>query len=309
MKRYLFLVPLLALYVGGSAYSQELKLGGIPIAHELPLHAAIANGYLKDEGIKVELQWLTGQPAISAMVGGSVQAVQTAYISVFMARDAGLDTSILYPYARHSSGRDPDAVMVTTASGLTRAKDLEGKAVALVTRRSIAWVYFAEWMTLRGANPQKVQIVELPFPQMVPQLRAGTIQGAVTTEPFVAAEMEQGGVKIIERHFTAVHPQVEVSGLIATEKWLKANQALAERLVRALRKGTDYVNANPQSWPGLLASYARIKPEMVKKIVMPVWYYPIDVGGLQVQSDLALKWGLIKTKQDVRHFVWPTALK
>ncbi len=57
-----------------AAFGQAvLKVGTIPIVHEMPLHAAIANGYLADEGIKVETRIVVGgAKLIPALAGGSL---------------------------------------------------------------------------------------------------------------------------------------------------------------------------------------------------------------------------------------------
>jgi ABC-type nitrate/sulfonate/bicarbonate transport system substrate-binding protein len=56
-----------------------VKLGSFPIAAELPFHAALAQGYLGQEGIKVELLPVVGgAAAIPALIRGSLQLGHSA---------------------------------------------------------------------------------------------------------------------------------------------------------------------------------------------------------------------------------------
>lgn len=288
----------------------DLKVGSIPIVHEMPLHAAIANGYLADVGIKVETRIVVGgAKLIPALAGGSLQMGHSAYVSVFPARERGFDISIVYPYVQQPPGRDNSAIVVRTDSGINSARDLEGKTLVVNVIKSLNWLYATEWISRNGLAPAKVKWTEVPFPTMLGALRTKRVDGAYATEPFVTLEMEKGGMKIIGRPFSEIDPEPQISGIIATEKWLKSNRRLVERFARALRKGTDYVNAHPEKYVELLKRYTRMKPEWVPKLIMPQWRHPVNITRLQAASDLALKWGLISKKQDVRKFVWSTALK
>lgn len=304
------LTILLSLWLAGYSLAQQtIKIGAIPIVHELPLRAAIVNGYLAQEGIKAEPEVMAGGGVlVPALVGGSLQMGHSAYVAVFQARDAGFDITILFPYAEQSRGSDPDAMMIRADSGIKGPKDLEGKRVANNVLKSFNWLYTIEWLAANGADPSKVQWLELPFPNMVPALRAGQVDAVANTEPFVTLEMEKAGLAILDRHITSVQPTVQVSGIVATERWVKANRELTERFARALRKGSDYVNQNPEKRAEILATYTRLRPEWIPKLVMPQWRYPASGEGLQFASDLALKWGLVKKKQNVKDFIWPTAL-
>ncbi|MEE8449222.1 MAG: ABC transporter substrate-binding protein [Thermodesulfobacteriota bacterium] len=294
-----------------AAFGQAvLKVGTIPIVHEMPLHAAIANGYFAQEGIKVETRIVVGgAKLIPALAGGSLQMGHSAYVSVFPARARGFDISIVYPYVQQPPGRDNSAIVVRTDSGINTARDLEGKTLVVNVIKSLNWLYATEWISRSGLDPKKVKWTEVPFPTMLVALRTKRVDGAYATEPFVTMEMERGGMKIIGRPFSEIDPAPQISGIVAMEKWLKANKGLVKRFARALRKGTDYVNAHPEKYVSLLKRYTRMKPEWVPKLIMPQWKYPINITRLQAASDLALKWGLISKKQDVRKFVWPTALK
>lgn len=313
MARAILFSLLSVFFLFQKALSQEVfKVGSIPIIHELAIHTALSKGYLTQEGIKIEFQIVPGGAvAIPAIIGGSLQFGHSSYVAVIKARDAGFDISVVFPYSKMRPDSDADAIMVKADSPIKTPRDLEGRAVALNVVKDVSWLQMVEWLVTQGVDTKKVNFVELPPHQMAGALRAGSVDAVAAIEPFITPEVEKGGIRIIDnpRHFTAVQGLVEVSGLISRERWVRANKDTVERLARALRKATDYVNQNPQEWGPLAAGYTRLKPELIAKIIRPELRYPIEVAVLQKSADLALKWGLIKKKQDVREFIWATALR
>lgn len=306
-----FLMAVLAgsllFYSLSPALSQQvIKVGSIPIVAEISLRTALKQGYFAQEGIKVEPEvGVGGGAAVAALIGGSTQMTHSAHISTFVARDGGFDVVIVAPYAQS----DPSAIVVRAEAGITAAKQLEGKTVAVNVLKGINWLYAMEWMAKAGADPNRAQWTEIPFPSMVPAVRAGRVDGAYATEPFVTLEVEKGGLKVVSRPFIEIDPALEVSGLVATEKWAKPNAELLERFARALYRGMDYANANRDKWPEIVAGYTRLQPEWIAKMKMPQYRHPINLERLQAAADLSLKWGLLKKKLMVKDMVWPTALK
>lgn len=311
-KVILFSFLTVFLFIQVASSQEVLKVGSIPIIHELAIHTAQTKGYLAQEGINVEFQIVPGGAvAIPAIVGGSLQVAHSSYVAVIKARDAGFDISVVFPYSKMRPDSDADAIMVRVDSPIVKPKDLEGRTVALNVVKDVAWLKMVEWLVTQTVDPKKVNFVEIPPHQMAGVLRAGSVDAVAAIEPFITPEVEKGGIRIIDnpRFFTAVQGLVEVSGLVSKESWIRANRDTVERLARALRRATDYINQNPQEWGSLATGYTRLKPELIAKIIRPELRYPLEVAVLQKSADLSLKWGLIKKKQDVREFVWPTALR
>ena len=289
-----------------------LKVGYIPIVSCLPLYAAVENGYFEQEGLKVEMSPMAGgQVIIPAMVGGSLDIGFSAYFAAFSARDAGMDITIIAAIVREvGAGQPYVGVLVREDSGINKAKDLEGKTFATGTIKSVDWLTTAEWMSLNGADHKKVGWVEIPFPAMGGALRTKRVDAITGVDPFLTAELEAGGVKVIGHPFFEVAPNLPIAGFVTTDTWLKKNRSLAERFLRGINKGTDYVNARPEKRGEILVKYTRMKPELAAKLK----FYPgfdrfIDASALQKTVDLAVKFGLASKRLDVKDMVAPGVLK
>lgn len=311
MGRILFSFFLIFIFLSawGTTFGQQVvKVGSMPQTGEIGLYAAIAQGYFEPEGIKVELETVIGAAAtIPAVVGGSLHMGNAAYVSAFAARAQGFDILIVFPYSTYTKGHDPAAIVVMQDSGIKSAKDLEGKRVALNAIKGLNWLYAVEWMSKNGADPGKVRWLEIPFPNMIGAVRAKQVDAVYAVEPFISVEVGRGGVNMIAFPFSEVDPAVEIAGLVANERWVKANPDLVERFARAMRKGTDYINTYPEKWPDLLARHTRLRPEWVPNLIKHEQGYPLNVKRLQSAVDLALKWGLLSKRLNVNEMVWPTA--
>lgn len=293
---------------------KKLKVGYLPFVSQLAYFASLNNGYFKAEGLKIEGTPLWGGPfVIRATVGGSVDVGRAAYYSIFAAREAGIDLVIFAGGTEVLASRPSDgALLVLTDSGIKGAKDLEGKKMAVGSLRGLDRVMISEWMTINGADSNKVVWQEVPYGNMGVALRTKKVDIMITADPFLTVEESQGGVRNIAFVYAEVDPKMPVGGWITTESWLKKgnNRRLIDHLVRGLHKGIDYINTHPEKRGEILTKFTRIKPELASKLrYWSYWNLKIDRQALQRSADLAVKWGLLKKKMDVQDIVLPGVLR
>ncbi|MEE8448517.1 MAG: ABC transporter substrate-binding protein [Thermodesulfobacteriota bacterium] len=307
---WFFAIWLLPGQVNFALGQQVIKIGLIGITPEIPIHVAKDRGCFNQEGIKiVPVRVRGGAAAIPALAGGSLQMTHSAYVSAFVARERGIRVTILAPFDKFIKGHDASAIVVRDDSGIKKARDLEGKTVAVNVIKSLNWLYATEWLSKAGADPGKVVWLEVPFPFMIGAVRTKKVDAVYATEPFVTLEREKGGVRVVARPFTAVSPVMYTGGVVGIEEWVRPNKDKVAGFVRCLRKSIDYLNANRDKWPDIFPRYTRLKREWVPRLVKPNFSSdPMDLGILQSGADLALKWGLIRKRLDVKEMTWPTAL-
>src|SRR3989304_7332697 len=72
IKRAITISLLVVLALASSSLAQQvIKVGSVPIVHELPLRAAMGNGYFAQEGIKIEPEVMAGGGVlVPALLGG-----------------------------------------------------------------------------------------------------------------------------------------------------------------------------------------------------------------------------------------------
>src|SRR5256712_10754077 len=148
---------------------RTLRVGYRPLTDFLGMYAAIEQGYMADEGLKLELQAMAGGATIiPAIVGGSLDFGISNYVSVIVANGQGIKIKAFSDSAYGTKASPPFAIIVKKGSSIKTAKDLNGKKVAGNTRNGIVHVGVMEWIERNGGGPAAGPHVELPFPQGPP---------------------------------------------------------------------------------------------------------------------------------------------
>ena len=271
---------------------RTLKVGYLPLTDFLGMYAAIEQGYMADEGLKLELTAMAGGATIiPAIVGGSLDFGISNYVSVIVANGQGIKIKAFSDSAYGSKASPPFAIIVKKGSAIKTAKDLNGKKVAVNTRNGIVHVGVMEWIERNGGDPATVQYVELPFPQMPPAITNGSVDAAAPTEPFVTVSTSQDAT-VLSYYLTDLRDPCAISGFISTDDWITKNRDAAAAFHRANTKGMDWVAKNDKTAREYAAKYANLDPAIAAKINLATLRTPL-VDAVQFWVDMAKKWGLL----------------
>ena len=272
---------------------RTLKVGYIPLTDFLGMYAAIEQGYMADEGLKLELQAMSGGAAIiPAITGGSLDFGISNYVSTILSNAQGLKIKVFSDSAYDSKDHSPFSVVVKKGSPVKAAKDLNGKKIAVNTRNNIVHVGVMEWMEQKGGDPKSAQFVELPFPQMPAALTQGQVDAIAPTEPFVTVSTSQDG-QILANYFAEIRDNVAIAGFISTEDWINKNRDVAQAFHRANTKGMDFVAMNEKSARDYVVKYANLDPALAGKVNLSALRSTPLLDSVQFWVDMSKKWGLL----------------
>ncbi|TMF66526.1 MAG: hypothetical protein E6I20_03985 [Chloroflexi bacterium] len=272
---------------------RTLKVGYIPLTDFLGMYAAIEQGYIADEGLKLELQAMSGGAAIiPAITGGSLDFGISNYVSTILSNAQGLKIKVFSDSAYDSKDHSPFSVVVKKGSPVKAAKDLNGKKIAVNTRNNIVHVGVMEWMEQKGGDPKTAQFVELPFPQMPAALTQGQVDAIAPTEPFVTVSTSQDG-QILANYFAEIRDNVAIAGFISTEDWINKNRDVAQAFHRANTKGMDFVAKNEKTARDYVVKYANLDPALAGKVNLSALRSTPLLDSVQFWVDMSKKWGLL----------------
>jgi len=272
---------------------RALKVGYLPLTDFLGMYAAIEQGYMAEEGLKLELQAMAGGATIiPAIVGGSLDFGISNYVSVIVANGQGIKIKAFSDSAYGSKASPPFAIIVKKGSPIKTAKDLNGKKVAVNTRNGIVHVGVMEWIERGGGDPKTVQYVELPFPQMPPAITQGSVDAAAPTEPFVTVSTSQDA-SVLSYYLTDLRDNCAIAGFISTDDWITKNRDAAQAFHRANTKGMDWVAKNDKTAREYAAKYANLDPAIASKINLAALRSTPLVDAVQFWVDMSKKWGLL----------------
>lgn len=305
---------LLVAVLAAPAAAQKLdvmKMGLMRILALTPIYSGLDNGYFKEQGIDLQIKAMRGGAVIlPAISGGSIDIGFSNLISLFIAREQGFDyvavDGISYEKPSQRPGtrlgyQGTSALMVRGDSPIKSVKDLEGKNVAINTRRNIVWLTISELMAQRGADPSKVRWVELPFPRMGAPLKTGQVDAIFQVQPLVPIYQQKFKFRILDYPYAGITKKTfPLSFFISREKWVKKNGDLLKRFRKANRKGIERINSDIKERNRVVIAHLRMKPGLIDKVYWNYWSANMDVETTQWLADLSLKWKLLKKKQDVR---------
>jgi NitT/TauT family transport system substrate-binding protein len=261
-----------------------ITVGYIPIADCSQLFVAVEKGFFKDEGLNVKIQEFQGGPQILEALGGNKLEIGFSnLISLIKANENGINFRAVTGGPVEEAGHVENAILILKSSGINVAKDLEGKKVAVNSRKNIIELMVREYLLKNGADPEKVEIVEMKFPQMQAALIAKQIDAMANIEPFVTIGMKDTSIKVLSYYFTNVLPRLEISSYHGNLKWLQDNENLVKKFKNAMVTATKYCNENPNEVRSVLIKYAnKGNPAILKEAVLPSFTKELSQDNLQV---------------------------
>jgi NitT/TauT family transport system substrate-binding protein len=291
----------------------RLRVGIIPVVDIAPLHAAIRQGYFAAEGLEIDTSPAPGGAALlPALAAGTFQIGFSNIVSILLGIQEGIEFRFLAGSVR-SGDRPPDinGLVVRKGSGLATGKDFEGKRLASNTRANIIWLRGVAWVAKTGGDWRRVNMVEVPFPQMADALVNNQIDGALINEPFLSNALATMGDRIERIAWTIsdTAPGSSIAQYAAMRDWLARNGETAEKFARALYRGVDWVEANRgPAVDELISSYTRIPADRLRTLGMPVFEKSIPPASIEEVHRAMGQFGIGGRLPPVRELLFRTAM-
>ena len=280
--------------------SKDVKLGLLPIDSSIQAFVAKDKGFFREEGLTVTIAFMAGGAVIApAVEGGELQIGFSNAVSIILAHMKGFDFQFLAEAGIHLAEAPTLKLLVRKDSDINAPKDLEGKVVGTNTLGGIDEVSLRAWAKQNQVDLKKVQVVEIPFPQMVAALSSKRVHGVMIGEPFMTLAEAQVGTRTLGVPWSAISRRLMISGYFAKKSWAEANKETVEAFVRAIQKATQFVNGHPGELGAILANNTRISKEVADKIVRQAYSERFRRADLQVWIDPLQEMGFIDKKIDV----------
>lgn len=296
----------------GMSWAQaKSKLGYMKIVDNAAMFVAMEKGFFKAEGLELEtLPLAGGAPIINGVVSGDLQFGWTNVISLYQARTEGFDFKLVAGGATNvKAKKESHAIQVANNSPIKTAKDLEGRTVAVNTLNNIVHLMAMAWIDKNGGSSSKVKFVEVPFPQMAATLGAGKVDAISVHEPFATAAAEKGAARVLAQPWGEVLPKFLIASWFASDKWLARNKETGQAFVRAIGRGIDALQKDPEGSRAAMIKWAGLSPDLAAKIGLPVFEKTISEKDLQATIDLTLKYKLIRKPIQAREVISDLAPK
>ena len=239
-----------------------------------------------------------------AVLAGKVDFATGDLTTLIVARSKGLDVKAVVPASASTGkeGADYGALVVKGDSGITSAKQLEGKTVAVNILTNIAAAAAREAVRADGGDPAKVKLVEIPFPQAPAAVSTGRVDGAWVVEPFLSAAKAQGAVPV-GWGFTDLAPDLTVSAWYAAGSYTSKNAKTVTAFRDAVREAYAYARDHEDEVRAKIPTFTEIKPEVAAKITLTGLRDEVSRQAAEKLAGYAQRDGLITTTPDLDELI------
>jgi NitT/TauT family transport system substrate-binding protein len=283
-----------------------LRLGMLPVTAFLGMYLARDRGFLDEEGLAIDIQMMAGGAEIlPAMIGGSLDVGVANAFSHVLARNQGFDVKAITGGAVEVRGAPTHAILVLPDAPFQSARDLEGRTIATNTLNNIDHLMQQIWLQNNGADPRRVSIVEVPFPQHPAALAQRRVDAIGPSEPFVTVAQSQGA-RVLAYHYTETNPVTLIAYLAATGDWLGRNADVARRFARAVHRGNQYLEANPEEKRTMAVQTLNLNPDVVGRLNFEQFDTRIDPAAIQWWIDAGRRFNLVDQPLDPADFLFET---
>lgn len=287
---------------GGSGEVRQVTVGMLPILPTAALYAGIEQGFFADHGIEVTVETGQGGAALlPAVMAGQIQFATSNPVSLLQARDKGLDVRVIAHWTSALSSGDTDinGVVAKSGAGMTSAKDLAGKTVAVNTLNGMGGLTIREAVRKDGGDPDAVKFVEMPFPDMPAALTGGNVDAVWVPEPFLSS-LQASGNTVVSYSSKESVPGHPTQLFFTSGKLIEDDPQLVKDFTAAVEETLEYADQNPDA---VKAQVAKVLPQLPPGAVDDVTLeeFGTDLRRDQIEKlgELMKEDGLIEKDADV----------
>lgn len=273
----------------GNAHAQKaltkVRAAYVPVATWLPAWVAQDKGIFKKHGLEVTLTSVQNLSLLPGTVGRQFEFAASTAPDLLKAVAGGLDVVATAGEALETKSNEIMQVMVRKDSPIKGPKDLKGKVIAAPTLGAVMHSATLYWLKKNGVDPSSVRGVEVPFPNMADQLKAGSVDAVEALVPFTTA-MKAAGDRSIGDPMRAVGDEVLFPFWISDGNWARSHRPTIKAWIDSLTEAKNYMDAHPKETREILGKYSHLPPAIVKKVPLPTYRFTIEPKELAVWVDV-----------------------
>ena len=289
---------------GGDGDAGELtpiSVGVIPILDVAPIYVGREQGFFAECGIDLTLETAQGGAAIvPGVVSGSYQFGFSNVVSLLLATGKGLPLQIVANGSSSTGeeGADFGAIVATPDSGIESPADLAGRRVAVNTLNNIQTQTVRATVRGAGGDPDAVEFVELPFPDMPAALDRGDVDAIAVVEPFLTVATSDGAVHVAS-NYVATADDLTTAAYFTSDQYASRHPDVVECFGSAMAESLAYSREHPDAALQALTGYTEIDPAIVGQLQLPAWPAEIHEESVQILAELAVEDGLLEEAPDL----------
>ncbi|NED99099.1 ABC transporter substrate-binding protein [Phytoactinopolyspora halotolerans] len=273
-----------------------VDVGTLPIANAAPMYLGMEEGFFEEEGLEIEPTVLQGgNEIITGLVSGDYDFGFVGYISAGVALSQNVPVCVVT--ASDATGTTPEddwQVLVAGAdNGIESPQDLAGATLGINALGGVAEVLIKAALDADGVDPNSVEFIEVPFPEVPAAVAEGRIDAGYTSEPFVTTVLDQGG-EVVYAPQSELAPEYPNGSYAASEQFIAENGDVVERFTRAMNRSLDYARENEDAVRSIIPSYTEIDPAVAERMRLPVYTSELDEQAIDEQMGFMEQFDIVE---------------
>lgn len=287
---------------GGTSGPDQVAVGLIPIVDVAPLFLGQQQGFFASRNIELTTEFAAGgAEIIPGVQSGQFDFGFSNVISMFLAQAGGLDLQVVSNGNNSTGdlGADFGSLLVPVDSDIETPADLEGRTVATNTLSNIVDTIVRASIRKDEGDPEAVEFVSVPFPEMEAALANGDVDAAFAVEPFQTLILTNGVGRTIAWSWVDAAPNMTVAVYFTSRLLAESDPDLVARFTEAMQESLAYASDNPDAVRAILPEYTSLEPELAAQVVLPAWPREINRASSEALARLALEDGLLSELPDL----------
>jgi NitT/TauT family transport system substrate-binding protein len=253
----------------------------IPVVSWLPAWVAKDKGLFENNGLDVTLTATQNLSVLPGTLGRQFDFAPSTPPDLIKAVVAGIDVVAVAGQGIETKDNPSTHLIVRKDSAITRMQDLKGKVIATPTLGAIIHVSLLHSLQSSGIDPDSIRAVEVPFPNMADQLKAGKVDAVEALEPF-AGQLLAAGNRSLGDPLLSVGDEVLYTFWISQRQWAADHAAVIEAWVASLDQAKQFIDANPAEARAILAKYTRLPEAVVEKLPFVTYRFRLEPQDFRV---------------------------
>jgi len=248
-----------------------IRVAYVPVATWLPSWVAKEKGFFEKNGLNATLTPIQNLSLLPPTMGKQFDFAASTAPDLIKAAANGIDVIAVTGGVVESSSKQSMQVIVRKNSGINSPKDLKGKIIATPSTGAIMHVATLSWLKKNGVDPNSIRAVEVPFPNMVDQLKASRVAALELLQPFVGQILSQPDYMSIGNSMLSVSDPVLFVFWIANGGWAKSNMDTVKKWSQSIADANDFIDKNPIEARQILGKYTNLPQQVTEKIPLPAY--------------------------------------
>ncbi|EOM74497.1 ABC transporter substrate-binding protein [Rhodococcus rhodnii] len=280
----------------GQLEKTDLTIGVLPLADYAAVYWADEKGLFEKEGLNVTLEPIQGGPiGIQKVAAGELDFAIANTISSSITQAQGAPVTNVAHTA--SLGEGSGIVFVNPDSPIRTIDDLDGKTLGTNTTRNIGDVTFNNLASSEGKDVAP-NFIEVPFPEMVAGVQAGSIEAGYAPEPFSSAA-RAAGMREVADVTTGPNLNLAASVFVAGNRFVDENPDTTAAFARAIYAAGDDISQNEAEFRSWLPGVAKVPETVAQSMVLPVFASNLDMSKLESVATMLKEQGLVPEDFDI----------